>query len=152
MYSALRSGNGHEETIFLPLQWPVDLRALMLKPEVSWYVIGISERRRQLLSPSSLKKKKRGNKKQFNSKNSEEREVIQDLDSKITCRWLFTSSFVSPSTFISSLICLGVATAQQNIREKKSQIRWIYGKWSLAIQNIHITEWMLTMISLGFSN
>jgi hypothetical protein len=27
-----------------------------------------------------------------------------------TWRWLFTSSFVSPSTFINSLICLGVAT------------------------------------------
>jgi hypothetical protein len=28
-----------------------------------------------------------------------------------TCRWLLTSSLVSPSTFISSLICLGVAAA-----------------------------------------
>jgi hypothetical protein len=31
--------------------------------------------------------------------------------SSLTWRWLFTSSFVSPSTFITSLICFGVATA-----------------------------------------
>jgi hypothetical protein len=31
--------------------------------------------------------------------------------SLLTWRWLFTSSFVSPSTFITSLICFGVATA-----------------------------------------
>lgn len=30
---------------------------------------------------------------------------------ELTCKWLFTSSFVRPSTCISSLICLGVATA-----------------------------------------
>lgn len=29
-----------------------------------------------------------------------------------TCKWLLTSSLVSPSTFISSLICFGVATAK----------------------------------------
>jgi len=32
----------------------------------------------------------------------------------LTCKWLFTSSFVRLSTCISSLICLGVATAKQN--------------------------------------
>ena len=29
----------------------------------------------------------------------------------LTWRWLFTSSLVSPLTFITSLICFGVATA-----------------------------------------
>lgn len=36
----------------------------------------------------------------------------------VTCRWLLTSSLVSPSTFISSLICFGVATAVQTIRHE----------------------------------
>jgi hypothetical protein len=31
---------------------------------------------------------------------------------KLTCKWLFTSSLVKPSTCISSLICLGVAAAE----------------------------------------
>lgn len=29
----------------------------------------------------------------------------------LTCKWLLTSSLVRPSTFMSSRICLGVATA-----------------------------------------
>lgn len=32
-------------------------------------------------------------------------------DHIFTCKWLFTSSFVRPSTFINSLICFGVAAA-----------------------------------------
>jgi len=30
-----------------------------------------------------------------------------------TCKWLLTSSFVRPSTFITSLICFGVAPIEQ---------------------------------------
>lgn len=43
------------------------------------------------------------------------------IESKPTCKWLFTSSLVSPSTFISSLICFGVATAAREtlIRSKE---------------------------------
>jgi len=32
---------------------------------------------------------------------------------RLTCKWLLTSSLVRPSTFINSLICLGVATVKK---------------------------------------
>lgn len=36
---------------------------------------------------------------------------------ELTCKWLFTSSLVKPSTCISSLICFGVAAAgKESIR------------------------------------
>jgi hypothetical protein len=38
--------------------------------------------------------------------------LIKD-DFSLTCKWLFTSSFVNPSTCIFSLICLGVAATKK---------------------------------------
>jgi hypothetical protein len=34
---------------------------------------------------------------------------------KLTCKWLFTSSLVRPSTCMSSLICFGVAAAVKTV-------------------------------------
>ena len=48
-----------------------------------------------------------------------------------TWRWLFTSSFVSPSTFINSLICFGVATVKN-----KDPITW-----KTIIQSMQTERW-----------
>jgi hypothetical protein len=50
-----------------------------------------------------------------------------------TCRWLFTSSLVSPSTFISSRICLGVATASMQIKLFKLMQCPAYNKYHLSM-------------------
>lgn len=65
-----------------------------------------------------MRRKRRRRPSEDEENNSEgEEELIRSRDRKkqtLTCRWLLTSSLVRPSTFMSSLICFGVAAGNQN--------------------------------------
>jgi len=73
----------------------------------------------------------------------------QFLWSWVTWRWLLTSSFVSPSTFMSSRICFGVATAQV-VRSTFYQIREeLCALWSSDAFNN--PRWKGTIVKYGYT-
>lgn len=58
---------------------------------------------------------------------SRRKSLVMGVVWNLTCKWLFTSSLVRPSTCISSLICFGVATA---FDQKTSELEAVFTRKS----------------------